>query len=485
MKNFSAFLISLNFLVSGLLTGQTIKFEKVYGGSAYDKGYSVIQTYDKGYAVAGASSSYGHGAMDAYLLKVDSSGVIQYHHAFGGINIDQAYSINETPDSGLIIAGYTNSFGNGGYDMYVIKTNLSGDTTWTHTYGGTDWDFAYSIKPTNDGGYILAGGTYSFGNGNEDMYLLKLNSSGDTVWTRTFGGINDDEVRSVIQTSDGGYIVTGNTKSFGDTDGDIYTLKIDSSGGVSWTYLYSQALTDEAYDIIESSAGMYIIGGRTNSIGSGNFDGLIVQVSLTGSYIFAGLYGGSNNDGFHAITLTPQGRFAMMGYTYTYGFGLGTNDYLLYIENPFNGFHSGTYGGNKMEEAHSVANTTDGGYIICGSSTSYSTLDHIYLIKADSNGVSSGTVINVVGIDNDLQANNSFDVYPNPANNNLFINLAGNHQEVVVLIRDVLGKECYSQKLNNPNNPIEINSSSLLNGIYLISIQLDKSISTKRIIIQH
>src|ERR1035437_7667261 len=186
-----------------------VKFEQILGGTGYDYGYSVIQTYDKGYVFAGSTTSYGSGNSDAYILKTDSLGVMLWQKTFGDINIDQAYSIKETTDSGLVIAGFTNSFGYGGYDMYVIKTDKNGNAIWTKTYGGTNWDFAYSIEPTTDGGYIIAGGTYSFGKGNEDMYLVKTNSTGDTLWTKTYGGANEDEAKSVKQTTDGGYMTVG------------------------------------------------------------------------------------------------------------------------------------------------------------------------------------------------------------------------------------------------------------------------------------
>jgi hypothetical protein len=467
------------------IKAQAVKFEKIYGGEAYDYGRAVAQTYDKGYVVAGATSSFGNGNMDAYLLKVDSNGVAKLHRTFGGINIDQAYSIQETNDTGLIIAGYTNSFGNGGYDMYVIKTDVYGDTIWTRTYGGTNWDFAYSIRQTNDSGYIVAGSTYSFGQGSQDMYLIKLNSIGDTVWTKTYGGTNDDEARSVLQTSDGGYILTGTTKSFGDINGDIYTIKTDALGDTMWTNIYAGPLADEGYDIAEGT-GKYIIAGRTKSIGFGDFDGIALEISLSNSFIYAQPYGGSQEDGLNGVTALLSGGYAVAGYAYSYGFGFGTNDFMLQIQNAFNGLHSWSLGGNKMDAANDIANTSDKGFIICGTSTSYSTLDHIYLVKTDSNGVSSGIVSNVViGIGSYLKTKVNFSVYPNPANGNFFVVIPVESKETSITIQDVLGREFYFQKLNTSNEKIEIDSSTLRPGIYFISVQQDQEISTQRIIIQH
>jgi hypothetical protein len=466
------------------LNAQVIKFEAVYGGAGYDYGYSVIQTYDKGYVVAGATSSFGSGNMDAYLLKVDSAGVAKLHRTYGGINIEQAYCVKTTADSGLIVAGYTNSFGHGGYDMYVIKTNIYADSVWAKTIGGSNWDFAYSVQQTSDGGYIVAGGTYSFGNGSEDMYLVKLNANGDTTWTKTFGGTNDEEARSVKQTSDGGYILTGFTKSFGDVNGDMYTIKTNSLGDTLWTYRYPGAMADESYDVVECPS-KYIITGKTKSIGSGNFDGVALELSLSGSYLYAGDYGGTADDGMNAIAYSPGGRFAIMGYTYSFGGGLGTTDYLLYIENPYNGFHSGTYGGPKMETAYSIQNTTDGGYIICGTSNSYSILDHIYLVKADSNGISSGTIINVVaGVNTLSSGGEDFTIYPNPADDIVFVNTEADAEaEKVVSICNLLGEEVFHSDANQER--MEIDTRSFSNGIYFISIECDGLRSTKRLVVQH
>jgi hypothetical protein len=483
---YNVFIILILFFITWHANAQVVKFEKVYGNLGYDKGNSVIQTLDNGYIVVGSTSSFGNGVMDAFLLKVDSMGVQKLQRTYGGINIDIANSVKETPDSGLIITGYTNSFGNGGYDAYLIRTNANGDTLWTKTYGGSNWDFAYSVEPTNDGGYIIAGATYSFGHGNEDMYLVKLNSSGDTIWTKTYGGINDDEARCVKQTSDGGYIITGNTKSFGDLNGDLYTIKTDVNGDTLWTYKYPGALTDESYDILESPLGRYFIGGRSKSVGSGNFDGIAIQISLSGSYLSHVTYGGTSDDGVNSIALAPGGRFAVIGYTYTYGYANGTDDYYMYIQNPYNGDHATTFGGNKMESGNSISNTRDGGYIMCGNSTSYSNFEHIYLVKTDSNGVSSGTVISVIiGIGEELKKKTLFNIFPNPANDIFFIEIPTGHFKGRIIIRDVLGKECYSQIINPSVGKIEIHTSQLNQGIYVICVEQNNEMTSQRLIIQH
>ena len=482
-------ILSLLICIFKLGNSQVVKFEKVYGGNDYDFGYSVAQTYDKGYVVTGATTGFGNGNSDAYILKTDSMGVAKWHKTFGGINIDQAYSIKETSDSGLVIIGFTNSFGAGGYDIYIVKTDSIGNVQWTKTYGGSNWDFAYSVEQTTDGGYIISGGTYTFGSGNEDMYLIKTNSIGDTLWTKTYGGLNEDEAKSVKQTSDGGYILTGFTKSFGDINGDIYTIKTDANGDSVWTYKYQGIKEDYSNDVIENKYGGYIIAGKSRLFTGNNYNGIVINVSTAGILnTIDTSFGGTNADDFiTSIEQSIGGRFASLGNTYSYGYGLGTSDYLLHIQNPFTGFHGGTFGINKNENAYCIKNTTDGGYIICGNSTSYSNLDHIYLVKTDSNGLSSGTVNNVViGINEISQKETRIKTYPIPASNNLFIDIpAMKDNSTIITITNLLGSEFLTQEYNNSNNPFNINTSDIPNGMYLITIRNKNFNSTERIIIQH
>jgi hypothetical protein len=172
------------------------------------------------------------GLADVYLIKVDSLGDTLWTKTYGLLLNDIGYSVQQTTDGGYIIAGETFSFGTGSSDVYLVKTDTLGNTLWTRTYGGTDWDGQPSVQQTTDGGYIIAGETFSFGSGSGDVYLVKTDTLGDTLWTRTYGGTDDDDGYSVQQTSDSGYIIAGHTKSFGAGSNDVYLIKTSVEGEV-------------------------------------------------------------------------------------------------------------------------------------------------------------------------------------------------------------------------------------------------------------
>ncbi|HKR06276.1 MAG TPA: hypothetical protein VJY62_16690, partial [Bacteroidia bacterium] len=238
IKNFCfSFLIHL--FISEISLAQ-ITFQKTYGGGLnHDWGASVQQTTDGGYVIVGLTLSLGAGNTDIFLIKTDTYGDLLWTKTFGGTGIDEGKSVQQTTDRGYIITGITNSFSAAYYDVYLIKTDANGDILWTRTFGGIGDDYGYSVQQTTDGGYIIAGYTRSFGSGYLDVYLIKTDINGDSLWTKTFGGAGDDLGLCVQQTSDGGYIITGNTfGSFGAGLNDFYLVKADSIGNLLWTKTY-------------------------------------------------------------------------------------------------------------------------------------------------------------------------------------------------------------------------------------------------------
>ena len=204
-------------------------WEKTFGGTGFDWGNSVQQTTDGGYIITGSTESFG--SPDVWLIKTDGNGIEQWNNTFGGTENDYGYSVQQTNDGGYIITGETKSFGSGNPNVYLIKTDGNGDSLWTKTFGGTDYSKGKSIQQTTDGGYIITGVTTSLGIGFYEVWLIKTDGNGDSLWTKTFGGSDYDEGYSVQQTTDGGYIITGGIKFLS----DVYLIKTDGNGDSLWT----------------------------------------------------------------------------------------------------------------------------------------------------------------------------------------------------------------------------------------------------------
>jgi hypothetical protein len=311
---------------------QVVKFAKTYGRTNDDGAYSVQQTSDGGYIVAGETFSSGGSTLDILLIKTDASGNIIWAKTYGGTLIDRAYSVQQTSDGGYIVAGWTASFGAGIWDFFLVKTDVSGNIQWAKTYGGANDDLAYSVQQTSDGGYIVAGITRSFGAGNNDIFLIKADANGNIIWAKTYGGTRWDYAFSVQQTSDGGYILAGYTDSFGAGSYDAFLVKTDANGNIQWAKIYGGVFADYASSVQKTSDGGYIVAGYTGSFGAGSVDIFLVKTDANGDIIWAKTYGGTNDD-----------------------------------------------------RAYSVQQTSDGGYIVAGGTRSFG-LDDIFLIKTDANG---------------------------------------------------------------------------------------------------
>jgi len=259
--------------------GDTV-WTKTYGGLDNEWPNSMVKTNDDGYIIAGITYAYTNG--DAYVIKTDSLGDTLWTRHFGGPSYDYATDIIQARDSsGYVIIGSTDSYGAGNTDLYCLKISLNGGLVWSKTFGGVEFDVGSSIAQTLDGGYIITGNTYSYGNGGSDVYLIKTNATGDTIWTRTYGGSDWDGGSSVLQAADNGYIIVGLTTSYS-TYGQVYFIKTNSYGDTVWTRLYGGDSTEAAGDLIQTTDGGYAIVGNTYSYGAGLSDVYFIKTDANG-----------------------------------------------------------------------------------------------------------------------------------------------------------------------------------------------------------
>jgi hypothetical protein len=344
----------------------------------YD-GMSVQQTSDGGYIILGGSSS------DLLLIKTDDQGNKIWDRTFGGEeSVSSDWSVQQTLDSGYIITCNTWVYLDEGLmDLLLIKTDDQGNKIWDRTFGGEEFDEGESVQQTPDGGYIITGWTRSFGAGSSDLWLIKTDEQGTRLWDRTFGGEESDSGGSVQQTSDGGYIITGLTGSFGAGSSDLWLIKTDGQGKKLWERTFGGADWDEGYSVQQTLDGGYIITGSTASFGAGYGDLWLIKTDVQGKKLWERTFGGAEDDEGKSVQQTPDGGYIIMGSTESFGEGSG-DLWLIKTDEQGNKIWDRTFGGEEYDWGKSVQQTPDGGYIITGGTSSFG--DDLWLIKTDAEG---------------------------------------------------------------------------------------------------
>lgn len=455
------------------------KFYSTYGGNGYDVGYDVKQTLDNGYIITGSTSSFGQGNTDLYLLKIDSMGQKKFQTSFGGYNNEIGKSIVQLSDSSFVMVGYTSSSGIGGYDIFLVKTDKTGNLLWQKTIGGSDWDFAYSIQKTTDGGFIIGGTTYSFGRGNADGYVIKTDANGDVIWSKTYGGKKDDEFKSVIQTSDGNYALTGYTKSYNDSLSDIWIFKIDINGDSLWCKFFGGNKQDFGSEIIEHQNGEFFIAGGTESFSVSIMNGYVVHTDNFGNYLSKVLDNTSSSyQSFNSIVVSKRSNGIINALAKETFYGFSAQFKMLEMNLGLNYLNGTDYGSTFNDEMYKIIATNDKGYACVGYTNGYGAINSdVYFLKCDSNLVGS---VNVVSVKENNYENIKVDIFPNPAINELKIKTNTNLNLNEIRLYDISGNEISIKlKLKHAfNNYLIIDVTSIDNGIYFLSyLNFTKKIS--------
>ncbi|WP_347487619.1 hypothetical protein ABDB91_10545 [Desulfoscipio sp. XC116] len=292
-----------------------VQWHNTLGSDNNDRGYSVRETSDGGYVIAGATQPvFSQGYNNVYLAKTDASGKKEWHREFGGPGEDTGACVLQTTDGGFIIAGATTSSGAGDSDAYLIKTSAKGIKEWEKTFGGKETDFATTVRQTSDGGYIAAGQTYSYGAGGYDVYLVKTDALGNQDWTQTFGGVGWDTAASVEQTDDGGYIVIGQTASLGAGNNDIYLIKTNHTGEKIWEKTFGGADLDIGKTVQCAGDGGFLLAGWSNSFGKGELGLYLVKTDAQGNKLWEKIWTNGKLDPEFSITLNQEKGFIVTGW---------------------------------------------------------------------------------------------------------------------------------------------------------------------------
>ncbi len=373
------------FLLIPLVFASSLMWSQNYGGSKGEYARSLIVTSDGGYAIAGWTDSNGAGEEDFWLVKTEADGNIQWNQTYGGTSRDEAQSIIQTSDGGYAVVGYTFSFGAGSGDFWLIKTDASGTMQWNKTFGGPATDIAYSLVETSDGDLVLAGQTISVGAESSDFWLIKTDMFGNLQWNKKFGGSSTEEAYSVIETNDAGFMIAGFTNSFGAGNYDYWLVKTDSNGEMMWNQTYGGTSWDEARSVIQLNDGGYAIAGMTASFGAGSNDFWLVRTDVNGNIEWNQTYGEESYEKAYSLVETYDGGFALAGYI---SYSVFENDFLLVKTNEIGNMQwNKTYGGEDWQIAYSLVQTSDDGYALAGETLPSSGTVDFWLIKTDENGI--------------------------------------------------------------------------------------------------
>ncbi len=453
-------------------------WSRTYGGAGTDFGYAVVAIEDGGYVLAATTNSVGAGDYDLWLIKTDGVGDSLWCHTFGGSQAEYVGNAGHTADGGYFITGFTWSFGAGNIDYWMVKTDANGDSLWSRTYGGPQMDQLYWGQQTFDGGFILAGYTSSFGSGGRDFWLVKTDANGDSLWSKTFGGLLHDGCTYVIQTADSGYALCGIARSFGDSEGDFWLVKTDANGDSLWSRTFGNPWEDMPWCVRQTADGGYVITGRTARSG-GNTDLWLVKTNAEGDSLWSLTYG-NVIEGEAGVSVIQNGDG---GYTIAGQSDSTDGDFLLLRTDVHGGvlWHR-TFGGPTWDEAYDIQPTPDGGYIIAGLTESFGAGGQdVWLVKTGPDPLSAGERPAI------HPASYTLSAFPNPFNPATTIAFdlprAG---DISLRVFDLLGREVAVLKdgmMEAGTHQVAFDGSGLGTGIYFARLEAGKSSQTKKLML--
>ena len=337
------------------------------------------QTADGGYIIAGSTMSYTHGSGDVDFLvyRLDAAGNKLWRKNLGGEGYDEACMVIQAADGGFLVLGHSDSYTNGCRDFLAYKLDAAGNKLWRKNYGGEWTDHGYSVQQTADGGYILAGDSESYANGGWDFLLYRVDGSGAKLWRKNFGGSQSDTAIAAQQTTDGGFIVAGLTNSYGPTLGmwhDFLVYRLDAAGNKLWRKNYGGTYCDHAFSVQQTTDGGFIVAGDSENYTHGHCDLLVYKLDAAGTKQWRKNYGGGGEEFWGFIRQTADGGYVLAGYTESYVHdAMDPRDLIVYkLDAAGDKDWRRNFGGSAADGDFTfVCPTADGGYFLFGESWSY------------------------------------------------------------------------------------------------------------------
>lgn len=360
-------------LLAGVMEAQApdTLWTATFGGSLEERCYDCVRTSDGGFAMVGYTRSAGTGEDDVWLVRTDSSGNMLWQETYGGASNDRGYSLSETSDGGFILGGWTFSFGPGMADMWLLKTDGNGELEWDREFGTPNgFERCYSVIQTSDGSYLMAGETDFDGTTYSDIWLLKTDADGTLLWDSTYGGGRDDFGLDVIEMESGHYAVAGWT-FYLDGTCDLRLFTTDQDGALVDESLIGGAGIDQCRALAQLPGGDLMVVGETNSTASGSFDAWLVRTDEQCGLVWENTYGGDGQDDFaNDLCVLSNGTVALSGRTRVSG-GISDDLWLLLTDASGSLLWQTAFGGSGADAGEALVETDDGGVAAAGYTNSF------------------------------------------------------------------------------------------------------------------
>ncbi len=543
-------------------------FQHGYGNNRNERCQSAFSTHDGGFLLNGATTSFGGGDVDALIIKTDAQGNIQWSQSCGTASNEIPYFATETYDNKFVFIGTTDALpGSTINNVLLFKTDSIGNFLWAKSFGGLNHETGLNIIELPDHGYGLIGTTESYGAGSADIYFIRTDVNGDTLFTKVYGTVDNEKGTSFSTTTDGGFIICGKSSSMisGTLVYKAILMRIDSSGNQVWTKLFGDTLFQEAQSVAQTNDGGFIVCGSRDFTASGNYDILLFKTDSMGNIQWSKTYGGNKGDASYTINLNTDGTYVLSGYTNSMGYGhafkfahengfvnneltreiinntnyqLGndsTNIFLMKTDASGDTIWTRTYGDSLQEEAFLSHITSDGGYMLSGFSD-YHNADssQMLIIKTDSFGYSGcyeftshPVIVNDLLVENNITYSqtsgmdvaslvltntnrvildstycllttnvnefshlNSIKLFPNPTAKQLFVEILSTDRKVnnrsnqnFIRVFNMIGEIIHVPLSDDVNgNVFELNVSSLQQGMYLLEMMTENGKVVQRFI---
>ncbi len=492
-------------------------FQRLIGGSQHERAQTVLSSYGGNYLVNAATGSYGAGSIDMMIIKLDANGQLIRTNIYGTTAYDNSEFALETSDYNYLFVGRSEIVPGSPTAAMIFKTDSAGTVLWSKSYGGVANDGFVQAIETSDNGFAAIGNSVTLSSGSNDIFFVRTDSNGDTIFSRSYGSVENEAGVCIIQLPDNGFLISGKQTTNSGTQSDGILIRTDSLGNQLWAKMYGDTLFEELTAVKQTSDGGFIVAGSSTGFGLGGFDILLMKTDSSGVPQWSKVFGGASSDACYDLHITSDGGYLLSGFTESLGYGHRmagadeTNIFLLKTDDTGTLQWMQVYGDGLQDEAYRSAIAADGGYLIGGFTENYLTADssQMIVIKTDSSGVSGCHEESVLPLDSmvtiayhdtiftqlsglstgsftlatslvatnnddacmflvtsELNKVNTATAFPNPFKDELYVISENEKSDIVIM--DALGKVVIQK--TGVSDKITISTSELSPGIYFLNI---------------